>query len=324
MYNNYYEMAEGLEKFTQEVFDYLNGKVNKVIPVNKFIIHKEFYKKYWGELLCAGGTCYDATNEISVYLDGIILGGIKYYFKYFIEKDGIEQEEDNRAISLLYFREYIVYVVVHELCHAGQIPLRVVPGPCQYREVINEFYEIANELETNRYIKENIDVLVKEFNLNKDHLEEITHNNTHKNCMTNIEYIGYKDREHFVLDRIENMICYFNFGNVFVDALEKFNTVRLDFELKHSRRIFGVNLKWLDVKDGELQYKYLNITRFLEISEIVYDRDIERKYNAEMLFGNKACILHYTVNDVATDSKIGYILESLGIKSIPDVLLDID
>lgn len=200
MYNNYYEMAEDLKVFAERVFNSLNGKVNKAIPAYKFVVNLDFglTSTYDKEICGTFGYC-ERFNIVAINLDSIILYPIIKYFRS-CKYTYCDYENIAKCKGLFNYKEMIVEVIIHELCHVDQITL--VTGENSLKAL-----ELGNRLGVIKYIKENFDDLVEEFELDPEIFKKILNIIIHD---TRFDYKTYKNIKRFKFHLISHLVVMFD------------------------------------------------------------------------------------------------------------------
>jgi hypothetical protein len=142
--------------FALQVFDYLNGKINKKVPARGIEFVKDrkiefgFDKKSNPEIL--GATVY--TNTVRFDPNAVI------------DLARLIELHDKKGLSYERFTAYIIQIVAHELSHLEQdIDQKKFCDDLEYAMMI----EITNELRTRKWIKSHYRKMMKIFDVKFDY-----------------------------------------------------------------------------------------------------------------------------------------------------------
>jgi hypothetical protein len=148
--------TKDVKVFALEVFDYLNGRINKKVPARGINFVKDrdiefgFNNKCSPQMLTA--TVY--TNSLYVNPNAVI------------DMDRIHKEYYGQSITYEQFTGFIIQIIAHELSHLDQ-------DIDQYKYCTDDDYanmiEITNELRTLKWVKSHYRKLIKVFDVKFDY-----------------------------------------------------------------------------------------------------------------------------------------------------------
>jgi hypothetical protein len=142
--------------FALEVFDYLNGKINKKVPARAIKFVKDNNVEFGLNDKC----------EPAIYGATVFANTVRLDPNAVITLDRYSYEVEGKSLSYERFAGYIIQVVAHELSHINQdIDQVKFNNDDRYMYMI----EITNELRTQKWIKSHYRKLVKIFNVKFDY-----------------------------------------------------------------------------------------------------------------------------------------------------------